>query len=200
MAGMCQPGDNNAGERHNEEHSPHRVPMTSVMKPLFVMITALALTACGQNSASVNDSDGDSTRPVAAVQGQDLDFGMTAAVEGAEVTVSEAQPLAPGANSWWADQEGQAVEVTITLKNTGTKPFEPYLFSVEAQAGGNDCELIYDSEIGLDGVPLDAVSKGQSAVWRSGYLCPAATGDPLVVLVSEDTSSDALVRFTGSMP
>jgi hypothetical protein len=173
--------------------------MTPVMKPFFMLATALALTACGQNSAMVSDS-GDPASVLVAEDGATFDFNTTARTDSADITVSQPKPLAPGANSWWADEEGRAVEFTITLKNTSNRPFEPYLYAVEAQAGELDCELIFDSEIGLDGVPVDTVTKGQSATWRSGYLCPAGTGAPLVISVSEDTSSDALVRFAGSMP
>jgi hypothetical protein len=174
--------------------------MSTLVRFFVVATTGLALVACGQNSALVSDTEGDpASQAGAGVQGS-VDFGKAAAVEGAEITVSQPKRLAPGSDSWWIDEEGQAVEVTITLKNTSARPFEPYVFSVDAQADGLDCELIFDSEIGLDGVPIDSVAKGKSVTWRSGYLCAAVTGAPLEVSVSEDTSSDALVRFTGTMP
>jgi hypothetical protein len=174
--------------------------MSTLLRFFVVATTGLALVACGQNSALVSDAEGDSASQVDAGEQGSVDFGKAAAVKGAEITVSQPKRLAPGSDSWWINEEGQAVEVTITIKNTSARPFEPYVFSVDAQADGLDCELIFDSEIGLDGVPIDSVAKGKSVTWRSGYLCPAVTGAPLEVSVSEDTSSDALVRFTGRMP
>jgi hypothetical protein len=198
MSELSQLDANHGAADHKSSHSQHRVPMTTAMKPLFVLMTVVALAACGQ--AEVTGSRDDAGRPVSAKEGAVLEFGMTAATAESNITVSEIRPLSPGANSWWVDQDGQAIEFTVTLKNTGNRPFEPYLYSIEAQAGAEACELIYDSEIGLDGAPLNAVAKGESAVWRSGYLCAEPSGAPLVVSVSEDTSSDPLVQFAGSLP
>jgi hypothetical protein len=171
--------------------------MRHLFKSALVTLMPVSVAACGQNSALVSGTD---DSPVVSQSEGTIDFGRTVAISGAEINLSDLKPLSPGASSWWVDEEGRAVEFIITLKNTGSRPIEPYLFSVEAQTNDLYCELIFDSEIGLEGVPVDSLAKGQTATWRSGYLCPAATGASLVISVSEDTSTDALVRFTGSMP
>jgi hypothetical protein len=164
--------------------------MKKPMLALAAVGLALTLTGCGTTpvsssspadsaattapSVAVEDAAEDDTASAApeseASDDAPVSFGQTYKYEdGLEVTVTTPKKFKPSEYAVGAEAKGTAVKFQVTLKNTGSKAYDPTLFSDTVSSGEAEAEEIFDSENGFEGSPSTSVRPGKTVKFVVGY-------------------------------
>jgi hypothetical protein len=140
--------------------------------PVASSSTADPAATSSPSAETADEPDVPSDEP-AAEETTDADapvsFGQTYKWEdGLEVTVTAPKKYTPSEYAS-ADGEGTHMRFQVTIKNTGTKPYDPSLFTTTVSSGEAESSEIFDSGKGLEGSPSTKVRPGKTVKFPIGY-------------------------------
>lgn len=121
--------------------------------------------------------------------------------DGASAAVASLKKYTPTGTAAGHQPGNVAFEVTVTLGTTSATPLDLTLASTKARAGaqGDQCEQVYDSGKGVNGMFEGTVSGGRSATVRVAFSCPAAAGLAQVSVLVQPTWNHNVATFEGGL-
>lgn len=159
------------------------------MRTVAVVLSALALAACAGPSAEPVASTG-TNRPSPSVSASvtpaqtHMRFGqvktyrvIATGLPVLTVAIAAPKPYTP---SDYVDvpRGTRAVELTVTVVNVGSEPWDPFEFTASAQSTNVEAERVFDSAKGVAD-PVTSVLPGREATWRMVF----AVADPADVVL-----------------
>ena len=130
---------------------------------------ATSAPSAADEEAAAEDTAAETPESEASEDGP-IGFGQTYRYEdGLEVTVTAPKKFKPSEYAAGAEAKGTAVKFQVTLKNTGSKAYDPTLFSDTVSSGEAEAETIFDSENGFEGSPSTTVRPGKTVKFNVGY-------------------------------
>lgn len=159
---------------------------------LGLVAIALALTACGGNTATTTDTTDnvdvtETTAATAADFAAPIDLG-----QGVSITISQPAAFTPGA---FASNyiPGQTADlVTIDVENAGSTALDLSTILFTPTSAGNFCADLLDGDNGINGAPTEPVAAGASVSFKYAVACDAKVGDPLELAVAYGDTSVSL--------
>jgi hypothetical protein len=97
-------------------------------------------------------------------------FGDTAKFDGLTIGVSEPAAFTPGEYAYVGENPTpNNVKMTVTITNTGSKPYDPVLTSTTVSSGSQESEAIIDTESNIGVPPTTKVLPGKSVSYDVGF-------------------------------
>lgn len=97
-------------------------------------------------------------------------LGETAKFDGLTIGVSAASPFTPSDTAYIGDgATPNNVKMTVTITNTGSKPYDPVLTSTSVSSGGQEATSIADSESNVGLPPTTKVLPGKSVSYDVAF-------------------------------
>ncbi|WIE76544.1 hypothetical protein [Curtobacterium sp. MCSS17_007] len=97
-------------------------------------------------------------------------FGETAKFDGLSIGVSAPAAFTPGEYAYTGDNPTpNNVKVTITIQNTGSKPYDPVLTSATMSSGQQEATAVVDTESKIGVPPTTKVLPGKAVSYDVGF-------------------------------
>lgn len=97
-------------------------------------------------------------------------FGETAKFDGLTIGVSAPSPYTPSETAFIGDTKTpNNVKMTVTITNTGSKPYDPVLTSSTVSSGGQEALTVTDSQNNVGIPPTTSVLPGKSVSYDVAF-------------------------------
>lgn len=97
-------------------------------------------------------------------------FGETAEFDGLTIGVSTPSPYTPSESAYIGDTKTENnVKMTVTITNTGSKPYDPVLTSTTASSGGQEALSVTDIQNNIGLPPTTNVLPGKSVSYDVAF-------------------------------
>jgi hypothetical protein len=121
-----------------------------------------------------------------------------------KVDSSAAAPFTPthvGAGVTGVLPGGVNLEITFTITNGGSSPYDTEDFVANATTGerSTPCSKIFDSMQGIGQTTWPTPGPGESATFKTAFSCPGMPGDPLRVAIASAKSAPSTMLL-GQLP